>query len=186
MRPELSAPNPMSHPAMLALWEAIWNGSNLLRQPYTEIHRVRMEPREGASGGFRIWVNDLEYHTDAHGHVTRGQAPQQVDDEIRLKSTIAGGITGRTHTFETDSDQLTAVEEQELRDLIAQSDFFAVETPDNAGSIPDGITHTLWIAVGRRNHTVVRGDGITAEDTKALEDLLAWAAARTRAPHQPA
>ncbi len=178
-----ASPDPTSHPAVAALWEAIQKLADLYRQPVDQIHVTRCKVTARDAGGFRIKLNDHHFHTDAAGNLVRGKAPRPAatypDTEIRLRYEVTGGITGRPRTFETDSTQLTAAEDAALRDLITRSNFFTLTTPNPTGTVYDGITQTLWIAIGRRNHTVVRGDGIDVEDSPAFRDLLAWAEERT-------
>ncbi|MFV0435107.1 MAG: hypothetical protein ACK5LO_14170 [Leucobacter sp.] len=101
------------------------------------------------------------------------------DTEIRLSYVFGGGVTGRFTEFKTDSSLLTDSEEEELRRLIAEADFFNVPKGEPSTVIMDGMTARLWIAVGRRNREVVRGDGIDVEDTDAFRALVAWVDERT-------
>ncbi len=99
--------------------------------------------------------------------------------EVRLRYTALGGVGGWSTQFETDSSKLTDAEEQELRRLITEADFFNVEAVQDVEPttvIVDGFTVRLWIALDRRNREVVRGDGFDVEDSDAFRALLAWAA----------
>lgn len=97
----------------------------------------------------------------------------------RLRYSVEGGIAGGRTSLETDSTQLSPEEVEELTRLITESDFFNVTTPERVSIVHDGMTTRLWIAVNRRNHEVVRGDGIEVEDSPALQALFAWAGERT-------
>lgn len=136
---------------------------------------------EVVTPGYRIRVNGgRTYHADEHGNIrlARESDPRE-DTEIRLDYSIRGGVAGRSTEFVTDSTQLTDAEEDELRRLITESDFFNVPNPEATTVVMDGYTTRLWIAVGRRQHAVIRGDGIEADDTSAFRALIAWADQRT-------
>ena len=191
----MSAP---SHPLIAALSTVLADAGVLLRIPAEDVVVERIEGvdwpdsclgvadgdeacAQVVTPGYRIRLGDgLVYHADQRGNVrlARGGDPQ-VDTEIRLSYTVLGGIGGWSTTFETDSTQLTDAQEQELRRLINEADFFNVPNVEATTIVMDGFTRRLWIAVGRRNHEVVRGDGIEANDTEAFRALVVWAEART-------
>ncbi|GAA4893246.1 hypothetical protein GCM10025789_07990 [Tessaracoccus lubricantis] len=193
------------HPAVVALSSAIKNAANLLRLPMEGIALDGMEARDWPDSclglaeegeacadvitpGYLIRLGDgFTYHADQQGNVrrARGDAPRpdkdvpHPDTEIRLRYSVSGGIAGRSTSFETDSYQLTKAEDDELRRLITEADFFDIPNALPESPVADGITMRLWIAIGRRSHEVVRGDGIDAEDTEAFRALVAWVDART-------
>lgn len=197
--------SPPVHPAVAALTAAIQDLAGLIRVPIESIQVLSLEAADWPDSclgvpardeacadvvtpGYIIRLADgFEYHADQLGNVRRrpGQHPHP-DTEIRLRYTISGGITGRTTTFETDSYRLSQAEDDELRWLIGEADFFNVLNPPLGPAIPDGRVETLWIAVGRRYHEVVRGDGIVMHDTDAFRALAAWAARRTPSFPEPA
>ncbi len=188
----------LSHPLVTALSAALTDASGLLRVPIEEVVVERIDgvewpdaclgvPAGGEScaevvtPGYRIRLADgIVYHADQNGNVrlARGGNPR-TDTEIRLSYVVSGGIGGWTSKFEIDSAQLTDAEEQELRRLITEADFFDVPNVEPTTIIMDGFTRRLWIAVGRRNHEVVRGDGIEVDDTAGFRALVAWAEERT-------
>ena len=101
------------------------------------------------------------------------------DTEIRLSYTVSGGIGGWSTTFETDSYRLSDADDDRLRELIDDADFFNVPNVEPTTVIFDGFTRRLKISVGRRQYEVIRGDGIEAEDTAAFRALVAWVEERT-------
>lgn len=195
--------NPVAHPALSALSAALEDAADLLRVPVDEIAVLAVEAHEwpdsclgaaeedeactdAVTPGYRIHLGDgMVYHADRRGHVRPGRrrAPA-TDTEIRLRYTVSGGIVGGYASYETDSYRLTEAEERELRALVAAADFFDVTNVLPDSPVADGITRRLWIAVGRRDHAVIRGDGIDVEDTEAFHALETWAAERTP-PLQP-
>lgn len=135
---------------------------------------------EAITKGYRIRLQGgTTYRTDLHGNFRRERRtvgrPQDspIDNEVRVHYTQTGGIAGQRHEYEADSSRLTASEVRELRTLVAEADFFNCPA-GRASDIPDGITRRLWIAVGRRNREVVRGDGIEVADSKAFDALVSW------------
>ena len=190
----------VDHPALSALSAALRDAANLLRVPVDGVALERMKAREWPDSclglpegddacadvvtpGYLIHLSDgFTYHADHHGNVRRARKPMpHPDTEIRLRYSISGGITGGSTVYETDSYQLSDAEEDELRRLITEADFFNVANLLPESPVNDGITMRLWIAVGRRNHEVIRGDGIDVDDTESLLALVEWAAARTPA-----
>ncbi|MGO1545115.1 MAG: protealysin inhibitor emfourin [Gulosibacter sp.] len=186
--------NTSAHPLVVALTKALEDASSVLDKPADEITVEHIEAKEwpdsclGAPSegeacaevltpGYRIrMVGGLIYHADQRGNVrVARRSDPYMDTELRLRYTISGGIGGRTSSYETDSTQLTDAEEAELRDLIDKANFFEVENLGSAPVIHDGYVYRLWIAVGKRNHEVVRGDGFEIEDTEAMNELMSWA-----------
>lgn len=185
------------HPVLTALSAALGDASNLLRVPVEEIAVDAVEAREWPDsclglpadgelcadvvtpGYFIRFADGFNYRADQHGNVRREGGEPTPDTEIRLRYSVLGGIGGWHSEYETDSRQLTESEERELRRLITAADFFNVKNFPPTSIVSDGITSRLWIAVGRREHEVVRGDGIKADDTAAMLELAAWAADRT-------
>lgn len=186
------------HPAIAALSAAIDDASGRLRVPAESIRVEEVQAREwpdsclglpaddevcteALTPGYRIRLGDgFVYHADQHGTVRQARRSDPYPDtELRLRYSVSGGIAGRSTSFETDSWMLSDTEEQELRDLVEAADFFAIRNPMPQSPVNDGYTYRLWIAVGRREHEVVRGDGIQVEDSEALQNLFAWAHDRT-------
>ena len=187
-----------THPAIAALSAAIDDASGLLRVPVESIRVEEVQAREwpdsclglpedgevcteALTPGYRIRLGDgFVYHADHSGAVRRARRRDPYPDtEVRLRYSVSGGIAGRSTAFETDSWMLSDTEEQELFDLIKAADFFHVRSPMPHSPVNDGYTYRLRIAVGRRLHEVVRGDGIDVEDSDALQKLFAWAHERT-------
>ena len=191
------------HPLITALTIALERTARMIRVPVQGVRIESIEAREWPDSclglpedgeichetvtpGYLIRLHDgFTYRADEHGGVRRQRTEHQIPDtqipdiEIRLRSVVEGGIAGHRRTFETSSMDLSEEEESELRSLIDASDFFNIHTPDNRMAVYDGYTHRLWIAVGRRQHEVVRGDGFESEDSPAFLALLKWVAQRT-------
>ncbi len=187
---------PFSHPSLIALSAVLEDAAGILQVPVEEISVELLEARvwpdtglglNGAGGraltpGYQIRLgNGITYRADQKGHVAcePDTTDRPTDTEIRLRYTQEGGIAGGQTSFETDSTQLSEEDEAELRRLVAEADFFNVGNAIPDHIVYDGITTRLWIAVGRRNHEVVRGDGIDVQNTEAFHALVAWAVERT-------
>ena len=189
--------NAVDHPALVALSAAIENAANLLRVPAEGVALGAMEARdwpdsclglpeddeacaEVVTPGYLIRLSDgFTYRADHHATV--GGTPKLViaPIEIRVRFSVSGGMGGRPRSYETDSYQLPEADEEELRRLIAEANFFDVPNFLLESPVADGITSRLWIAVGRRAHQVTRGGGIDADDIEAFHALAAWVDART-------
>lgn len=186
-----------SNPLITALEAVLTDASPRLRLPVEEVLVIRVEAARwpdaclglGKSGeacaevmtrGYRIRLRGgTTYRTDLAGNIrlekrTIGR-PQDAPthDELHLHYTVSGGLTGRKDEFETDSSRLTASEARELRSLITDADFFNAPT-GRASEVPDGKTYRLWVAVGRRNRELVRGEGVDIKSSDALKALVAW------------
>lgn len=193
-----------SHPVITALSASLADASDLEGLPVEEIAVERVEavdwpdaclgiPSDGeacaevVTPGFRVRLaGGLTYHTDYSGDVRRARRHDvrdvrdvRDDTEIRLSYTVLGGIGGWSTTLETDSHRLSEAENEELRQLIADADFFNVPNAPPTTVILDGFTRRLKISVGRRQYEVVRGDGIEVDDTEAFRALVAWVEERT-------
>ena len=192
-----------SHPAVKALSAALADAAGLLRVATEEVALERMTARDwpdsclGAAEpgevcadvvtpGYAIDLADgFHYHADQRGNIRRamhGETPYP-DTELHVRFTQSGGIGGWTSEWEAHSETLPPDDEVELRHLIEQADFFNVANAlPPGGPIPDGFTFTLWIAIGRRNHTVTRYEGVDQGDSAALRELFAWVGARAPRP----
>ena len=126
--------------------------------------------------GFMI---DLEggvrYHTDGTGKFRRVQKPA-TDAAIRVRFERDGVIVPSHVEFKAESEMLSIEAEEELRQLIDDTDFFNVES-GLPGSSPDAYTYTIWIAVGRRSHVVMLSNSDPPTGPK-LGPLLEWLNAR--------
>lgn len=190
--------NTPSHPVIAALSAALTDASSLILAPVESIAVEKVEATEWPDSclglptenevcaevitpGYLIQLShNFTYHADQRGTVRRVPGGGgTIDNEIRLTYVETGGITGRTRTFDTDSSRLNEAEEEELRRLITEADFFDVPNADPTPIIMDGIVIRLWIAVGRRSHEIVRGTGIEIDDTPAVRALFAWVDERT-------
>lgn len=188
----------LAHPLLAALTEALTRTAGMLRVPVegVRVHSVEAAqwpdgclglPEDGeacaevVTPGYLIRLHDgFTWRADEHGNVRRARRTEPYPDtEVRLSYSVQGGIGGGYTSYETDSSRLSEQEEAELLDLIEAADFFNVATPLPTHIVYDGISTRLWIARGRREHQVLRGDGIEAEDTEAFQALVAWAAERT-------
>lgn len=191
--------NQPAHPAVAALSAAIADAIEATRVELDDITVESLEAAEWPDSclglatedeacldvvtpGYRIRLGDgLVYRADQRGNVRRerDEVAHPHVGVIRLHYKISGGITGRISEFKTDSYQLSRAENDELRRLITEADFFNIGNPDPLPVVMDGRREELWIAVDRRNHKVTRGDGIDWDDTEAYGALVAWAAERT-------
>ncbi len=185
------------HPAVAALASALEQTAGMLRVPVEGVRVLSLEavdwpdpclglPQDGeacadvVTPGYLIRLHDgFTWRADQRGTVRRQRREPRPDTEVRLRYSVEGGIAGGRTSFETDSWRLSEEDEAELLRLVEAADFFSVTNPGPAGVVYDGVTTRLWIARGRREHEVVRGDGIVADDGEALQALFAWAADRT-------
>lgn len=186
-----------SHPLITVLSAVLADASEQERVPVEELLVQRVEavewpdaclgvPSDGeacaevVTPGFRVRLaRGAAYHTDLAGNVRRARREVHDDTEIRLSYTVMGGIGGWSTTFETDSYRLSEADDEKLRQLIEEADFFNVPNVEPTTVIFDGFTRRLKISIGRRQYEVIRGDGIDVEDTAAFRALVAWVEERT-------
>ena len=183
----------LSHPCLTALSAVLEDAAGTLHVPVEDITVELLEARDwpdtglglkpggrAVTPGYLVRLGGgIVYRTDRYGCVLREPTEPTLPGEIRLRFTEEGGITGRRIFFETDSSQLSDADEAELKRLMEDANFFNVAKGEPSHN-PDGITTTLWIAIDRRNHEVVRGDGSAMEDSEEFQALVAWV--RERAP----
>jgi hypothetical protein len=194
--------NPMdatSHPAVLAIAAAVADAANVLRVPIDQTVVDYVEARDWRDSclelpndndacadvmtpGYLIVLGDgFHYRSDRQGNVHR--EPEQVDTEVRVYFKQAGGIAGWISEYFTDSSTLPAADAEQLRHLIEASDFFHLpEESGNGTPIADGYRFAVFLAVGRRNHTVETYDGSGPADSLALWELITWLKQRAPAP----
>jgi hypothetical protein len=188
-----------THPAVTALATVIDDAANLLRVPSEEIavHALEArewpdsclglpEPDEGCAdvitpGYFIVLGDGFRYRTDREGRFRRER--QTIDRELRVEFTQTGGIGGWTSTYEADDSTLSDEEAQKLRQFITATSFFDLPAEvGNGQPIADGYTYTLFLAHGRRNHTVTTYDGGGPLEAPALAGLLDWLKERAPMP----
>lgn len=190
-----------SHPLTITLTAVLADAASVLDIPAEDIDVLEVTSIEwpdsclGVPGtdemcaevitpGYRITLaGGLIYHTDRQGNFRQARCHPDDETTIRLSYLVIGGVGGWSTSFETDSSRLTEAEDKELRRLIADADFFNVPNVEPTTVIMDGFTGRLKIAVGRRHHEVVRGDGIEYEDTAEFLALRQWAQDRTPPLH---
>jgi hypothetical protein len=123
----------------------------------------------------------LRYHTDEHGRARRARKPE-AGSEIRVRFERDGGPTHGHVEFRADSDTLSIEADEELRQLIEDTDFFNVISGFPGQSL-DAYTYTIWIAAGRRSHVVMFNDSDPLPGPK-LGPLLEWLTARLPEPNR--
>ena len=191
-----------THPLVKALMTALTDASLIEKAPADTITvTVRLvEPAEWPDSclgrprpdeacaevltpGYRIELaGGHRFRSDLEGNLRREHRDEPgADPQIRLWFTIIGGVGGWHTEYETDSHRLRLEDKVELRRLIDASDFFAVVNEEPETVIMDGFTRTLTIEAGENlRNEVIRPQGYdTSKDSQALNELFAWAEART-------
>jgi hypothetical protein len=135
--------------------------------------------------GYLVALGDgFRYRTDRQGKIRREEGA--VDTELRVYFKQAGGIGGFTSVYFADDSTLSPADAKQLRQFIEDTDFF--ELPDEVGNgdpIADGFNYDLFLAVGRRNHTVKTYDGSGPPESPALLELIDWLKQRAPQPGPP-
>lgn len=115
-------------------------------------------------GGFR-------YHTDELGEIRRVRKPAAAT-AVRVRFERDGGLDQEHDKFKADSDTLSIDAEDDLRQLVDDTDFFNMDS-GLPGIAADGYTYTIWIAIGRRSHVIMFGDSDELPGPR-IEPLLEW------------
>lgn len=186
-----------SHPALLALAAVIADAAGHLRVPVSEISVELLEARQwpdtclGLGGpdegcgdavtpGFLVTLGDgFSYRTDLAGAFRR--EPDRTDRELFVRFRQAGGIGGWSSEYAADDTSLSGEEADSIRRFIDEAGFFSLPAEvGNGDPVADGYSYTLFLAHGRRNHTVHTYDGGGPPGSPALMAFIAWL--RERAP----
>jgi hypothetical protein len=189
-----------SHPAVVAVAAVVSDAANRLRVPVADIVVDYIEARDWRDAclelpgpneacadvvtpGYLVVLGDgFRYRTDRQGSFRRESIA--VDTEIRVQFKQAGGIAGFVSEYFADETTLPPADAQQLRQFITDTDFFHLpEEVGNGAPIADGFSYTIFLAVGRRNHTVRTYEGSGPSDSPALWELIEWLKQRAPAPH---
>lgn len=187
------------HPATVALSAAIADAANLLRVPIEGIAVESLEsmdwndsclglPQEGEvcadviTPGYRVVLGDgFTYRTDTRGKVRRETSP--VENELEVHFRQSGGLGGWTSEYQADDSSLSPEDAVRIRQFIDDTDFFDLpEHVGNGDAIPDLYSYTLFVAHGRRNHTVNTYDGTGPHEVPALAEFISWLKGRAPQP----
>lgn len=180
------------NPALTALSLVLDDATKVSGTPAEDILVERMELRARTDDpsplppAFFITLgNGLEYIADTQGNITQSGEPGDglTDRELRVRFTQIGGFGGWTRTYEADDSTLSREEAEQLRQHIADSNFF--ELPDEVGNgdpLPDMYSYTVWIAHGRRNRELTTYDGSGPHESPPLERLIEWLKERAPRP----
>lgn len=178
-----------SNPAMLALASILENigQTGIARAETVRIQTLRAHnwrdsclgaPALGevcSGGGIPGFIIDLEgdvrYHTDERGGFRRVAKPT-AETDIRVRFERDGGLVPSHVEFKAESATLSFEAEQDLRQLVEESDFFSLSSgvPGNSASAH---VYTIWIAVGRRSHVVMLSENDAMTDPR-VQPLLEW------------
>jgi hypothetical protein len=189
-----------SHSAVLAVAAAVADAANILRVPIDQIVVDYVEARDWRDSclelpndneacndvvtpGYLVILGDgFRYRTDRQGNVRR--EPEPVDTEVRVYFKQAGGLGGWVSEYFADTATLPPADAQQLRQFIQDSDFFHLpEEVGNGTPLADGYRFTIFLAVGRRNHTVETYEGVGPAESPVLWELITWLQQRAPAPH---
>jgi hypothetical protein len=102
---------------------------------------------------------------------------------MRIVFSTSGGfasIPGLAAPLTLDLDALPEAEQQELRQLVERSAFFALPSQRPRPRAADQRTYTITIEDDARTHTLMLSDPLPAGDLRVLVDRLRWHAAVAR------
>lgn len=188
-----------AHPAAIAITAAVSDAANVLRVPVDQVSVESLEAMEwsdsclGLPGdgeacldvitpGYFVELGDgFTYRTDRRGNVRR--EADNTDRELRVHFRQSGGLGGWTSDYHADDASLSASEAARIRRFIAESDFFDLPWDvANGDPIPDLFNYTVFLAHGRRNHTVSTCDGSGPAEIPALMQFIEWLKERSLDP----
>jgi hypothetical protein len=188
-----------THPAVTALAAVVADAAGILRVPVPEIAVELLEARQwpdtclGLDGpdegcgdaitpGYRVTLGDgLAYRTDTDGNIRRETGATDRELFVRFRQT--GGIGGWSSEYVADDTSLTVEEADSVRRFIDEAGFFKLPAEvGNGDPIADGYSYTLFLAHGRRNHTVHTYDGGGPAESPALMAFIGWLAERAPDP----
>jgi len=189
-----------THSAVIAVASVVADAASQLGVPVADITVDYLEARDWndsclglpngndacadvvTPGYLVVLRNGFRYRTDRQGNVRR--EPEPVDTEVRVYFKQAGGLGGWVSEYVADTSTLAAADVQQLRQFIDESDFFHLpEEVGNGTPLADGYRFTVFLAVGRRNHTVQTYEGVGPPESPPLWELITWLQQRAPAPH---
>lgn len=190
-----------AHPAVRALAAVLADAAGLLRLDPADLRLELMEARDwpdtclGLGGpddacgdaitpGYLVILADgLVYRTDATGSAVRRDT-STIDRELVVHFRQTGGIGGWSSEYYADDGSLAPEEADHLRRFIDEAGYFDLPAEvGNGAPIFDGYRYTLFLAHGRRSHTVRTYDGGGPPESPALDALIGWLKARAPEPH---
>lgn len=191
--------NDTGHPAAIAITAAASDAANVLRVPIDQITVESLEAREWSDSclglpedgeacldvitpGYLIVLGDgFSYRTDMLGNIRR--EIDIMDRELRVHFRQSGGLGGWTSDYHADDASLSASEVAQIRRFIDETDFFSLPSEvSNGDPITDLFSYTIFLAHGRRNHTVRTYDGGGPAESPALMQFIDWLKERAPAP----
>jgi len=187
------------HPAAIAISAVVNDAANVMRVPIDQISVESLEAREWSDSclglpqegeacadvitpGYLVVLGDsFVYRTDMRGNIRRGTG--NTEWELRIHFRQSGGLMGWTSDYHADEASLSAGDVAQLRQFIDETDFFSLPSEvHNGDPIPDLFSYTVFIAHGRRNHTVRTYDGEGPAGSPPLMLLIDWLKERAPAP----
>jgi len=188
-----------THPAAVAIIATVSDAADALRVPINQISVESLEAREWSDSclglpeggeacldvitpGYLVVLGDgFSYRTDTEGNVRR--ETDSVDRELRVHFRQSGGLGGWTSEYHADDASLSDSEAARIRQFIDEADFFSLPSDvSNGDPIPDLFSYTIFLAHGRRNHTVSTYDGGGPAGSLALMRFVDWLKVRAPAP----
>lgn len=147
--------------------------------------RSRTEEPSPLPPAYVIELGDgLSCRTDTKGNVRR--EADSVDTELEVRFRQSGGIGGWTSEYHADDSTLSPEDAARVRQFIDDAGFFELaEQVGNGEPIADLYTYTLFLAHGRRNHTVHTYDGTGPHESPALAEFISWLKERAAARSGP-
>ncbi len=188
-----------THPAVTALAAAVTDASRLLRVPVETIVVEYLEAKDwpdsclGLPGeddacadvvtpGFLIILGDgFSYRTDTEGNLRSDTGT--LDAELRVDFRQVGGIGGWSSGYHADTTSLSPDDLTRLHQFIVDTEFFKLPAEvGNGDPISDMFSYTIFVAHGRRHHSVSTYDGGGPLEYPALGEFLAWLKSRSPEP----
>ena len=90
--------------------------------------------------------------------------------QINFKRT--GGITGREIETNIDLNELPAGEQQQLMQMITETNFFNIPQNLIQSAIPDEHEYTITVEAGNTHHTIQTTDSTAPESLRPLLEKL--------------
>lgn len=90
----------------------------------------------------------------------------------RINFKRTGGITGREVQTDIDLNELPAGEQQQLMQLITETNFFNIPQNLIQTAIPDEHEYTITVDAGNTHHTIQTTDSTAPESLRPLLEKL--------------
>jgi hypothetical protein len=90
----------------------------------------------------------------------------------RINFKRTGGITGREMETDIDLNELPAGEQQQLMQLITETNFFNIPQNLIQTAIPDEHEYTITVEAGNTHHTIQTTDSTAPESLRPLLEKL--------------